>query len=244
MTATLGTIAFEQIYEGENFSRGADGYYGDLEALARGMRESLVVDPFVVRGPDRNGCFELVAGFRRFRAYRIIAERWPDEMPREVPAIIYREITDGEAAELNCLENTRLNPTTYERIMALKTLKLRFGRSSKQLAERFGMSVEHVDNLVRVATRTHPTILEAVKNGHPIKVRDLVRLSAKEHDDQLEQWEARKRARPNAATRARQLWHRCRPATQIAAVRDELRVRGDHRGAIVLEWVLGERETV
>lgn len=115
-----------------------------LEALARSIEQSGLMQPIVVRGlAHAPGRYELIAGERRWRALDQLGRR-------EVPAII-QTVGDREAAELALVENLQredLNP--MDRASALKRLADEFGLTHQEVASRVGMDRATVTNLVRL----------------------------------------------------------------------------------------------
>ena len=115
-----------------------------LEALARSIEQSGLMQPIVVRvvtnQPER---YELIAGERRWRAM--------DRLGRsEVPAII-QMVDDAKAAELALVENLQredLNP--MDRATALRRLADEFGWTHQELATRVGLDRASVTNLLRL----------------------------------------------------------------------------------------------
>jgi len=104
--------------------------FGDLEQLAQSIKSVGLVSPLVVRRVgDR---LEIVAGHRRFRAASIAGLE-------TVPAYV-RELTDGQALELQLVENLRrsdLNP--IEEAEGYEALRAR-GLTVEQIAEKIGSS--------------------------------------------------------------------------------------------------------
>ena len=113
-----------------------------LRELAESIRAQGVVQPVVVR-PLGEGCYELIAGERRWRAAQL-AEL------REVPAVI-REVSDQAAIAMALIENIQredLNP--LEEATALQRLIAEFNLTHQQAAEAVGRSRAAVSNLLRL----------------------------------------------------------------------------------------------
>lgn len=248
----LRTVPLCAIVEGTNYSRGADGYTGDLHALARAMRASEHIDPFVLRQMTRSSnvkpgeelfeiTFELVAGFRRYRALCYWRDSWPEDCPIEVPAQVYgAELEESELATINLIENIRLNPSSYENMMAVAELK-KLGLSSRDISSQLGYHVSHVDNLCHAAKHLVDEIKQAMKNGEYFPTREIFRVSFLTADEQIDWYEHRqKRERPPPRFRE----YIRRPSEAIDRARLELRAEGDEVRARVLDWVLGERFTL
>jgi len=120
-----------QVFDGEK-----------LQELANSIRESELLQPIVVR--KNNGSnFEIVAGERRFRAFKILKE------PR-IPAIILNIKDDIDALLKSCVENLQRDDlTSVERENAIFQL-WDSGRYKIQydLSRKLGYSVGVVENLV------------------------------------------------------------------------------------------------
>lgn len=115
-----------------------------LEALARSIEQSGLMQPIVVRPLTGDpGRYELIAGERRWRAL--------DQLGRlEVPAII-QAVGDRDAAELALVENLQredLNP--MDRASALRRLADEFRLTHQDVAARVGIDRATVTNLVRL----------------------------------------------------------------------------------------------
>lgn len=115
---------------------------GDLDDLAKSIREKGLLQPIVVR-PVTGGDYEIVAGERRWRA----AQR---AGVHDVPVLI-RELSDGEALEIALIENIQradLNPLEEARAYGL--LIEQFNYTQQQLAESIGKSRSHIANTLRL----------------------------------------------------------------------------------------------
>ncbi len=115
-----------------------------LEALARSIEQSGLMQPIVVRRVvGQSGRYELIAGERRWRAM--------DRLGRtEVPAIV-QAVDDAKAAELSLVENLQredLNP--MDRASALRRLADEFGWTHQELADRVGLDRPSISNLLRL----------------------------------------------------------------------------------------------
>lgn len=115
-----------------------------LEALARSIEQSGLMQPIVVRAVvGQIGRYELIAGERRWRAMERLGRT-------EVPAII-QVVDDAKAAELSLVENLQredLNP--MDRASALRRLADEFGWTHQELAQRVGLDRASISNLLRL----------------------------------------------------------------------------------------------
>lgn len=134
-----------------------------MDELTESIRTAGLVQPIVLRPLDGTDQYQIVAGERRFRAYRQLAEADPHF--KSIPAIV-RVRGDSEVQVAALVENLvreGLNP--IERAMALKELRSQLGlRSYEDLAERVGMSrrsVYHYMGLLKLRREYR----DAIANG-------------------------------------------------------------------------------
>lgn len=113
----------------------------ELQELAESIRENGILQPIVVR---RSGSgYELVAGERRWRAFRILGLK-------EIPALV-RDIDDENTLKLALLENLQredLNP--LEKAAGFKALKEELGVSTAEIARSLGKGRSTVANTIRL----------------------------------------------------------------------------------------------
>jgi ParB family chromosome partitioning protein len=117
---------------------------GALEDLARSITEKGIIQPLIVRiSPREAGCYEIVAGERRWRAAQMA-------QLHEVPVLV-RDFTDTEVLEVAIIENIQradLNPV--EEAAGYSQLMTKFGHTQEKLAEVLGKSRSHIANAVRL----------------------------------------------------------------------------------------------
>lgn len=129
---------------------------GELEDLARSIREKGLLQPLVVR-PKPDGHYEIVAGERRWRAAQQAGLH-------DLPAVI-RELSDQETLEIALIENVQrsdLNPLEEARAYAL--LIEQFTYTQQQLADAIGKSRSHIANMLRLLTLPQ-SVLEMIEKG-------------------------------------------------------------------------------
>jgi ParB family chromosome partitioning protein len=127
-----------------------------LEELAASIRSQGIVQPLLVR-PAENGCYEIVAGERRWRAAKL-AEL------TEIPVLV-RQLSDMEVMAAALIENLQredLNPLEEARAMA--TLREQFGLSQDDLASTLGKSRPAIANTLRLLNLDEEA-QEALENG-------------------------------------------------------------------------------
>lgn len=121
---------------------------GSLEDLAASIRSQGVMQPILVR-QLAVGCFEIIAGERRWRAARI-AEL------AEVPCLV-REIPDEAALAMSLIENIQredLNP--LEEAAGIQRLIDEFQMTHQQAADAVGRSRPAASNLLRLLHLAEP----------------------------------------------------------------------------------------
>ncbi len=126
-----------------------------IKALADSIRTAGLMQPIVVR-PGAQG-FEIVAGERRWRAFRELGKD-------EIPAIV-RAVDDQTAAEWALIENLQredLDP--IERADGVAQLMESFGLSQAAVAEQIGLDRTTVTNLLRLR-EADPGMREALVEG-------------------------------------------------------------------------------
>jgi ParB/RepB/Spo0J family partition protein len=112
-----------------------------MDELLESIRTSGLVQPVVVR-PRDDGTYQLVAGERRYRAYRELQAT--DPRFSKIPAVV-KLVGDADLPVVSLIENIvreDLNP--IERAEALGTLKEHLGLTWDGVAQRVGISVRAV----------------------------------------------------------------------------------------------------
>src|SRR6185436_2123729 len=108
-----------------------------------------LMQPVLVRTPDRDGKHEIIAGERRWRAARMAGLS-------QMPALV-RDVPDQSAAALSLIENIQredLNP--LEEAQAFQRLIDDFGLTHEQVAQAVGRSRSAVTNLLRLTQLAKP----------------------------------------------------------------------------------------
>lgn len=126
-----------------------------IKSLADSIRTAGLMQPIVVR-PGAQG-FEIVAGERRWRAFRELGKA-------EIPAIV-RAVDDQTAAEWALIENLQredLDP--IERADGIAQLMEAFGLSQAAVAEQIGLDRTTVTNLLRLRD-ADPALRDALVEG-------------------------------------------------------------------------------
>ena len=127
----------------------------ELRELAQSIEQNGLVQPVVVR--QKADRYELVAGERRFRAFKLLGKT-------EIPAVVV-EADDETAAKFSLIENLQredLNP--IEEALGVKNLMEQCGYTQERAAERLGKSRPAVANLLRLLTLDE-RVIEMVRAG-------------------------------------------------------------------------------
>ena len=114
-----------------------------LDELAESIKSRGMLQPIVVRDPEHDGHYEIVAGERRWRA----AQR---AQLHQVPVIV-KELDDVAALEIAIIENIqREQLNAWEEGEAYRRLIDDHGHTQDALAKIVGKSRSHVANLMRL----------------------------------------------------------------------------------------------
>ncbi len=127
-----------------------------LEELAESIREHGIIQPLTVRRMQ-DGCYEIIAGERRWRAARLLGL---DKVPARI-----LEADDRQAMEMGLVENLQredLNP--IEEAQGYRTLIQVYGLTQEKAAERVGKSRPAVANAMRLLALPEDVIAR-IENG-------------------------------------------------------------------------------
>jgi len=112
-----------------------------IDELAKTIQTHGMIQPIVVR--YRHGCYELIAGERRWRAAKKLG--WT-----QVPAIV-REMNDAQTASAALIENLqREGLTPIEEAVAYQQLLELHGLTQESLAQRLGKGQSTIANKLRL----------------------------------------------------------------------------------------------
>jgi ParB family chromosome partitioning protein len=127
-----------------------------LKELAASIKAQGIMQPILVR-PVAGGCFEIIAGERRWRAARIAG--------LETVPVLVREVADNAALAMALIENIQredLNP--LEQAVGIQRLVNEFGATHDQAADMVGRSRSAVTNLLRLLGLAAP-VRELLQQG-------------------------------------------------------------------------------
>ncbi len=120
-----------------------------LDALAESIKQYGVLQPLLVReDPDNAGCYEIIAGERRWRASQ-------KAQLHNLPVIIL-ELSEIEAFKIALIENLQredLDP--FDEAFGYQKLLEDYGQTQADLAKAVGRSRSHVNSMVRLLTLPH-----------------------------------------------------------------------------------------
>ena len=117
----------------------------DLESLAASIKSSGLLQPIIVRPLDGFvGQYEIVAGERRWRAFKLLGKS-------SIPAIVIQSSDEnsGVSALIENVHRTDLNP--MDRAIAILKLSEEFSLTHDKLAEKLSLDRSTVTNLLRLA---------------------------------------------------------------------------------------------
>lgn len=156
----------------------------ELEGLAASIKSNGLLQPIIVRPIEGSvGQFEIVAGERRWRAFKMLGKL-------SIPAIIVQASDEhsGVCALIENVHRTDLNP--MDRAIAVQKLSEEFSLTHDKLAEKLSLDRSTVTNLLRLAeldTQTAGLVRQGIlSQGHAkallgvldIKVRSTLAESA------------------------------------------------------------------
>ena len=149
-----------------------------LQELSQSIKQQGVLQPLIVRNhPILEGCFELVAGERRWRALQLAGET-------QAPVII-KKMGDTEALEVALLENIqREDLTPIEEGQCYHELMRLHGLTQEELARKLGKDRSTVANMVRLLAAPKAIQLD-LEMGRLSAGHARALLSLPEHSEQL-----------------------------------------------------------
>lgn len=127
-----------------------------IKELAESIEKNGLLQPIVVRPMD-GGKYQIIAGERRYRAFKKLGRK-------VIPAIV-REYEDEEVDKLQLVENVQredLNP--YDEAIAYLKLKEKYGLKQDDIAKAVGKSRPYISNMTRLLS-LEDEILEMLKKG-------------------------------------------------------------------------------
>lgn len=154
MELSVKYIQLNKILTGEN-GRGKD--LPNIPELANSILAYGVVSPITVQQSPVSGYYDLISGYRRYAALKLIEEKGEESQMLRVkdgsimvPAIPYPE-TGLKDLELQVLYNQYIEWPLYMRIVAANQLWVQHGYTQSQIANIFGLNRQTVAQYVALA---------------------------------------------------------------------------------------------
>lgn len=130
----------------------------DLGALASSIAHNGLIQPITVRWLDDAGCYQIVAGERRYRACKLLGHT-------EIAAFV-KELTDAEAAAIMLTENVgRQDLDPVDEGMAYAYRIETFGLTIEQVAREAGVTPIRVRFRMKLTT-LRPELQNLVRTGN------------------------------------------------------------------------------
>jgi len=142
-----------------------------LNELISSIEQNGLLQPIVVTKPQNDGNRTIIAGHRRFEAYKIMGKT-------EIQAIVIDDINDKDLAILSLTENlVRENLHPIENAIAMKNiLTNNIVESQNKLAEYLGLSKGYVSKLMNIL-KLPTSIVKKIKDENYKDINVLVLLN-------------------------------------------------------------------
>ncbi len=159
--------------------------YGDIEELAKSIKEIGIIEPLIVRPLEENK-YQIICGERRYRAALIAGLK-------EVPCI-EKEINEREMLEIALIENLcRKDLDAFEEAEALNKLSEEFKYTHNRIAEITGKSRSYITEIISINNmpedlktfcrhadiKAKSLLVEIVRSGSPERMWELAKKIAK-----------------------------------------------------------------
>jgi len=150
-----------------------------LNELISSIEQNGLLQPIVVTEKNENGKYTIIAGHRRFEAYKIMGKS-------AIKATKLENITDKELAILSLTENLmRENLHPIENAIAIKNiLDNRIVESQNKLAEYVGLSKGHVSKLINIL-KLPTSVIKIIKQDKYTDINVLVLLNKIEDEGSI-----------------------------------------------------------
>ena len=147
----------------------------ELNDLCASMEDSGILEPLTVR-PIKNGNYRIVSGERRYRAAALAGIE-------DIPCVLIR-LSDEEAAFISVIENLRKSSLHFFEIaQAIEQIHSVFGFTYADIADRLGMSMNELTDILKYLSVDHALRKKIVENGLTERhVRELVKLNDKDKE--------------------------------------------------------------
>jgi len=150
-----------------------------LNELISSIEQNGLMQPIIVTEEKENGFHTIVAGHRRYEAFKIMGKS-------EIPTIIMPNLLNKDLAILSLTENLmRENLHPIENAIAIKNiLDSKIVESQNKLAEYVGLSKGYVSKLMNIL-KLPTTIIERIKIDNYKDINILVLLNKLNTTDQM-----------------------------------------------------------
>lgn len=150
-----------------------------LNELISSIEQNGLMQPIIVTEEKENGFHTIVAGHRRYEAFKIMGKN-------KIPVIIMPNLLDKDLAILSLTENLmRENLHPIENAIAIKNiLDNKIVESQNKLAEYVGLSKGYVSKLMNIL-KLPTEIIEKIKNDNYKDINILVLLNKLDTTDQM-----------------------------------------------------------
>jgi ParB/RepB/Spo0J family partition protein len=165
----------------------------DFDSLMRSIDVDGQSTPVMVRPKGAKGDYELVAGFRRYRALQLLAEKNGDKDPKILASV--RDLNDYQARAENVRENAgRKNVEPTELLTGLIDLReqaraAKLPDSIQALADSVGIGRPYASRLFKIAENLKAELLKKwMESPTAIGVNRVENVAKVDKDRQDEEW--------------------------------------------------------
>jgi len=150
-----------------------------LNELISSIEQNGLLQPIIITEKQHNGKYTIVAGHRRYEAFKIIGTK-------QIPAIIKKDIIDKDLAILSLTENLlRENLHPIENAIAIKNiLDNKIVESQNKLAEYVGLSKGYVSKLINIL-KLPTLIIKKIKEDNYKDINILILLNKLNSEEEM-----------------------------------------------------------
>lgn len=135
---------------------------GDLTDLKKSILNIGLLNPIIIEQDKSDGLFYLVAGERRFTAWRELFKE--GKMPGEIPCRVFSDLDPSQKHLIELEENIKRKELTWQEYCEAvdKMFELKGCETNEELADYLGLSVQAVQRARQIwANRDNPRVLAA-----------------------------------------------------------------------------------
>jgi ParB family chromosome partitioning protein len=150
-----------------------------LNELISSIEQNGLLQPIVVTEKQENGLYTIIAGHRRYEAFKIMGKE-------KIKTIMIKDIKDKDLAILSLTENLmRENLHPIENAIAIKNiLDNGIVESQNKLAEYLGLSKGYVSKLINIL-KLPTSIIKIIKNDNYKDINILVLLNKLKNESEM-----------------------------------------------------------